>query len=97
MTECTHRIKKRDSEEKKRLTNRLSRIEGQVRGLTKMVESDSYCNDILIQVSAVQSAISAFARELLSEHMRSCVVNDIKEGRSETVEELIQTVGKLIK
>ena len=97
MEECCKRIKRRSEEERRTLTNRLSRIEGQVRGLTRMVEEDAYCNDVLIQVSAVQSAISAFARELLASHMRTCVVNDIKEGKSETVDELIITVGKLIR
>jgi DNA-binding FrmR family transcriptional regulator len=97
MEECCKRIKKRSEEERRSLANRLSRIEGQIRGLNKMVENDAYCNDVLTQVSAVQSAISAFARELLASHMRSCVVNDIKEGKSETVDELILTVGKLIR
>lgn len=97
MEECCKRIKKRSEEERRSLVNRLSRIEGQIRGLNKMVENDAYCNDVLTQVSAVQSAISAFARELLASHMRSCVVNDIKEGKSETVDKLILTVGKLIR
>ncbi len=97
MKDIERRIKKRGEEEKRELTNRLKRIEGQVRGLIKMVEGDTYCNDILIQTSAVQSAISAFSKELLYEHMRSCVVNDIREGKSETVEELIHTVGRLIR
>ncbi len=97
MAECCRRTKKRGAEEYKKLVNRLSRIEGQIRGITRMVETDTYCNDILIQVSAVQSALSAFARELLESHVRTCVVNDIKEGKRETVDELIATVSKLIK
>ncbi len=97
MEKCTRRLKKRDEKEKKALINRLSRIEGQVRGLSGMVESDSYCNDILIQVSAVQSAIGAFAKELLAQHIKSCVVNDIKEGKLETADELISIVSRLVK
>ena len=94
---CCHRIKKREPEEYKRLLNRLKRIEGQIRGISKMVESDAYCNDILIQISAVRSAITSFAGELLESHIKSCVVNDVIAGKSETVDELVDTVIRFIK
>lgn len=92
-----HKTKKRGSDEKKCLLNRLSRIEGQVRGLKRMVEDDAYCPDILTQAAAVSAAIQAFNRELLSEHIRSCVTNDIKEGREETVDELLDTLKKMMR
>lgn len=96
MTECM-KCKKRDSKEYKDLINRLSRIEGQVRGVKKMVEEDRYCVDILTQVSAVQSALNAFNRVLLNNHIKSCVVNDIKDGKEEVVDELCATLQKLMK
>jgi len=91
------RHKHRDGGEYRMLMNRLKRIEGQVQGLEKMVEDDRYCVDILTQVSAVQSAINAFARELMGQHIRSCVATDIKDGRDGAVEELVDTVRRLMK
>ncbi len=92
-----HKTKKRSEEEYKALLNRLSRIEGQVRGIRKMVESDTYCTDILNQVSAVHAALNAFNRELLANHIRTCVADDIRNGKDETIEELVQTLQKLMK
>lgn len=94
---CPERTKKRSEEELRRLTNRLSRIEGQIRGLRGMLEKDAYCPDILRQVSAASAALDAFSRELLSSHIRSCVVEDIRGGREETVEELIETLQALLR
>lgn len=94
---CTHKTKHRSDEEYKALINRLSRIEGQVRGIRKMVETDAYCVDILTQVSAIQAALNAFNRELLANHIRTCVMDDIKNGKDETVDELVQTLQKLMK
>ena len=91
---CRKRI--RAEEERKKLSNRLKRIEGQVRGVERMIEEDAYCNDVLIQVSAIRSAVDAFAKELLASHLKSCVVNDIKAGKEDTVDELIATVSRLI-
>lgn len=91
------RTKKRSEEELRSLKNRLSRIEGQVRGLGKMLESDAYCTDILTQVSAVNSALCAFSRELLASHVKTCVTEDIKNGKGETVDELLDTIYKLMK
>lgn len=87
----------RAEKDKKKLVNRLSRIEGQIRGIKKMIENDAYCNDVLIQSAAVGAAINAFNRELLSNHIHSCVVRDIREGKDEVVDELMVTLQKLIK
>jgi len=92
---CSHRVKKREREEKKRLLNRLARIEGQVRGVRGMVEEDAYCTDVLLQVSAIRSALEAFQRELLGEHIRTCVSENIRAGKNETVEELIETLRRM--
>ena len=82
---------------KKKLLNRLRRIEGQVRGLQAMVEADAYCNDVLTQSAAVNAAINAFNRELLAEHLRTCVTRDLKNGHEEIVDELAATLQKLMK
>lgn len=89
--------KHRETKEYTDLINRLSRIEGQVRGIKKMVEEERYCVDILTQVSAVQSALNAFNKVLLTSHIKSCVVRDIKNGQEEAVEELCATLQKLMK
>ena len=94
---CCERTKVRNEEEKRALINRLSRIEGQIRGLRAMVERDAYCADIVTQVSAVSAALGSFNKELLAEHIRTCVTNDIKSGESEKTEELIALLGKLLK
>ena len=89
--------KLRDPEEKRKLMNRLSRIEGQIRGLKGMVEKDDYCADILTQAAAANAALNAFSRELLSNHMHSCVVRDIRDGRDETIDELLGILQKMMK
>lgn len=94
---CCQKTKQRSENEYKSLINRLNRIEGQVRGVRKMVETDAYCTDILVQVSAISAALNAFNRELLAEHIRTCVTDDIKAGKDETVEELVATLQKLMK
>ncbi len=91
------KTKHRDSQEYKNLINRLSRIEGQVKGIRNMVEEERYCVDILTQVTAVQAALNAFNKVLLSDHIRTCVVEDIQEGNDEAVEELCETIKKLMK
>jgi len=95
--QCSHKTKERPASEYKSLINRLNRIEGQIRGIRGMVERDVYCTDILIQVSAVSAALNAFNRELLENHIRSCVARDMREGREETIDELITTLQKLMK
>ena len=96
--ECKcHSKKIRDEKEIKSLLNRLNRIEGQVRGIKSMVENDAYCPDILIQASAINAAINAFNKELLKNHVKTCVITDIKNGKEETVDELLSTITKLMK
>ncbi len=98
MTECKCcKTKHRADGEMKKLINRLSRIEGQVRGVRTMVENDAYCTDILIQVSAITAALNSFNKELLAEHIRTCVSDDIKNGKDETIDELVTTLQKLMK
>lgn len=87
----------RDPEEKKKLLNRLKRIEGQVRGLQAMLQRDAYCYDILIQSSAVNAAVNAFNKEILAHHIEGCVARDIREGKDEVIEELVTILQKLMK
>ena len=87
----------RTPEEYKRLCNRLSRIEGQIRGIRRMLDESAYCPDIRTQAAAANAALNAFSRELLSQHIRSCVVNDLQNGKDETVDELLDTMQKLMR
>ena len=89
--------KHRDEDELRTLTNRLSRIEGQVRGVKKMLEDEAYCTDVLTQVTAIQAALNAFNKELLAKHIKSCVVEDIRAGNDEVVDNLVCTLQKLMK
>ena len=84
--ECCHKKKERSEKEYKDLVNRLNRIEGQIRGIKRMVESDTYCTDILIQVSAVNAALNSFNKVLLANHIRTCVADDIRAGKEETID-----------
>lgn len=93
---CTNKTKTRDEKEYKDLMNRLKRIEGQVRGLEKMLENDSYCIDILTQVSAVTAALNSFNKVLLTNHIRTCVAEGIREGDDSTIEELVGILPKLL-
>ena len=99
MADCCHAQKHtvRTQEEKKALIHRLNRIEGQIRGIRKMIEEDAYCNDILIQSAAANSALNSFSKQLLSAHIHSCVARDIRAGKDEVIEELIDTMGRLMK
>ena len=95
---CCHcRTKHRDDKEERDLLNRLSRIEGQIRGIRGMVEKNAYCADILIQSAAVNAAVNAFNKELLASHIRGCVARDIREGRDEVIDELMVTIQKLMR
>ena len=89
--------KHREDDELRCLINRLSRIEGQVRGVKKMLEDESYCTDVLTQVSAIQAALNAFSKELLANHIKSCVVEDIRAGKLEVIDDLVTTLQKLMK
>ena len=93
----TDKTKHRGDAELRGLIHRLNRVEGQVRGVRKMLESDAYCTDILMQVSAIQAALNAFNRELLANHIRSCVADGIRQGQDEVVDELVGTLQKLMK
>ena len=95
--EASGKTKKRTDEEKKKLMNRLKRIEGQVRGVEGMLEKDAYCPDILIQVSAINSALNSFNKELLASHLHSCVVKEIREGDDGAIDELAELLQKLMK
>lgn len=95
--DCSQRSKKRSEEEYKSLVHRLNRIEGQVRGIKRMLENDAYCPAILVQVSAVNAALNSFNKELLASHIRSCVAEDIRQGKDETIDELVMTLQKLMK
>lgn len=94
---CSGRKKLRSDEEKELLIKRLKRAEGQIRGIEKMIESDAYCPDILIQVSAITAALNSFNKELLSCHIRTCVADDIRSGKDEAIDELTKLIQKLMK
>ena len=94
---CCERKKNRDEKEYKDLMNRLSRIEGQVRGIKGMLEKDAYCPEILVQVSAVNAALNSFNKALLANHIRTCVADDIRDGKDETIDELVKVLQKLMK
>ena len=91
------RTTQRSEDEKKKLINRLSRIEGQIRGIRNMVEKDAYCVDILTQSAAAGAALDAFSRQVLSRHMHTCVAEDIRQGNDETIDELMGILQKLMK
>lgn len=95
--ECSQKTKIRSEKEYKALINRLNRIEGQIRGIRGMVEKNAYCTDIIIQVAAANAALNAFNRELLANHIKTCVAEDIKASRNETVDDLLATLQKLMK
>lgn len=99
MSDCCHEHKKtmRDDQQRKKLINRLSRLEGQIRGIKGMVEDDAYCTDILVQSAAASAALNAFNRELLGNHIRGCVAHDIREGNDEVIDDLLDTLYKLMK
>ena len=94
---CCHTSKHRSEKEYKDLMNRLSRIEGQVRGIKGMLEKDAYCPEILVQVSAGNAALNSFNKVLLANHIRTCVADDIREGKDETVDELVKVLQKLMR
>ena len=94
---CCHKTKERSEKEYKDLINRLNRIEGQVRGVKNMIESDAYCTDVLVQVSAIRSALNSFSKVLLTNHIKTCVVDNLKQGNDEVVDELVATLQKLLK
>lgn len=94
---CQERTKIRTEKEYKDLINRLNRIEGQIRGIKGMIEKDAYCTDVITQVSAVAAALNSFNKVLLSQHIKTCVMEDIRQGKEETVDDLLATIQKLMK
>ena len=94
---CRKKAVPRSEEERKRLIHRLNRLEGQIRGIRGMVEQDIYCNDILIQCAAVNAALNAFERELLADHVRSCVKDRLQAGDETVVDELLTTIQRMTK
>ena len=94
---CCCRHKDRTPEEYRALANRLSRIEGQVRGIRAMLDKDVYCADILVQVAAVNAALNGFSKELLGQHIRTCVADDLKAGETQKLDELLQLLPRLMK
>ena len=96
-TNCCHKTKKRSEKEIKDLTMRLNRIEGQIRGIRGMIERDAYCTDVLTQVSAASAALNSFTKILLACHIKTCVAQDIRDGKDETIDELVETLQKLMK
>lgn len=94
--DCAKKIKHREEKEFKCLMNRLNRIEGQVRGIKNMLESDAYCTDVLVQVSAVKAALNSFSKELLSNHISTCVAENLRKGNDDVIDELVITLQKLM-
>lgn len=94
---CCSKTKQRSEKEYKDLIHRLNRIEGQIRGIKGMVEKDAYCTDILTQVAAANAALNSFNKVLLANHIKSCVTQDILNGKEETVDELVVILQKLMK
>lgn len=92
-TKTTHR----SEEERKKLIHRLNRIEGQIRGIRSMIEADAYCTDVLTQSAAASAALNGFNKELISHHIKGCVTRDIREGRDDVVDELLDTLQKLMR
>lgn len=92
-----HERKERSEAEHKALMNRLARIQGQIKGIQGMVEHDAYCVDILTQVAAVQAALGALGREVLESHIRTCVAQDIREGKDEILDELMDILRKFVR
>lgn len=94
---CCAKSKERSAEEYSSLIHRLNRVEGQVRGIKGMLERNAYCTDILVQSSAISAALNAFNRELLANHIRTCVVDDVRAGKDEVIDELVATLQRLMK
>ena len=94
---CCCRTKERSDKEFKDLMNRLKRIEGQVKGVQRMLEENAYCPDIMVQVAAINSALNSFNKVLLANHVKTCVADSIREGNDEVIDELVCTLQKLMK
>ena len=91
---CCEKKTKRDNEEKKKINNRISRIEGQLKGIKRMIEEDKYCNDILVQLSAIENSIKSLSNYILENHLYTCVTRDLENGKTEIIDELIELFKK---
>jgi DNA-binding FrmR family transcriptional regulator len=94
---CSEKTTMRSDEERKKLINRLNRIEGQIRGIKGMLERNTYCADILVQSAAVNAAVNSFNKELLSSHIHTCVARDIRAGKDEVIDELVDLLHRLMR
>ena len=94
---CCQKKKHREDKEYRDLLNRLSRTEGQIRGIKGMIEQDAYCTDVLVQVAAARAALNSFNKVLLESHIKTCVADNIRQGNLEVVDELVDTLQKLMK
>lgn len=92
-----HKNTKRSDALKHDVAKRLNRIEGQVRGVKKMIEEDKYCDNVLIQIVAIKSALDSVSKLVLENHMRNCLVDDIQKGHDEIINELLTTIGRMVK
>ena len=97
MNECFKKKTVRNEEEKKIITNRINRIEGQLTGIKKMIQNDSYCNDVLVQLSAVENSVKSLSNHILEKHLYSCVTRDLENGNLEIIDELIGLFKKFNK
>ena len=97
MNECCKKKTVRNEEEKKIITNRINRIEGQLTGIKKMIQNDSYCNDVLVQLSAVENSVKSLSNHILEKHLYSCVIRDLENGNLEIIDELIGLFKKFNK
>ena len=97
MEECCNKKTIRGENEKKLINNRIKRIEGQLKGIKKMIQSDTYCNDVLIQLSAVENSVKSLSNYILENHLYSCVTKDLENGNMEIIDELISLFKKFNK
>lgn len=84
-----------DNQSKQELITRLNRIEGQVRGIKQMINDDRYCDDILIQISAIINSLKGFGNNILKDYLSTTVVDDLKKGKLETIEEIVTLFGRI--
>ena len=95
-SEKCHKIQHRDEAEKKEYVIRLNRIEGQIRGINNMVKEDRHCDDILIQIAAVTKSLKSLSQEILHNHMKTCMIDDIKNDQYESIDEVMDLFRKLV-
>lgn len=94
MEKCCNKKTHRGDDEKKIINNRISRIEGQLKGIKKMIEQDTYCSDILVQLSAIENSVKSLSNHILENHLYSCVTRDLQNGNLEVIDELISLFKK---